>query len=85
MVSKTKLPFVLYGVGIIIFFGILGAYLSGHEIDSMPKVVQWTLVPGIFFAMFCLVGVHSDHFILASVLANIGVYILVPYLIWKVV
>jgi len=50
---------------------------------NIPTFIEWIGLPGTLIAAFCLVGVHSDHFILASILANIGVYLLIPYLLWK--
>ena len=84
MVTRTKLLFVCYGVGIILFFGFVGLYLSADQKGDVPTFVEWIGLPGVFLAVFCIVGVHSDHFILASILANIGFYLLIPWLVWKI-
>ena len=83
MLARSKLAFVCYGVGVILFFSFVGFYLSAHEQGEIPTLVEWIGIPGVLLAAFYLVGVHSDHFILASILANIGVYLLIPRLIWK--
>jgi len=83
MVAKSKLPFVCYGVGVVLFFALVGCYLAADQKGDLPMLLEWISLPGTLLAVYCLVGVHSDHFILASILANIGVYLLVPYLLWK--
>ena len=83
MVARSKIVFFCYDVGVIFFFSFVGFYLSAHEHGEIPMLVEWIGMPGVLLAAFCLVGVHSDHFILASILANIGVYLLISWLIWK--
>ena len=84
MVTKSKLLFLYYVVAVILFFSVVGLYVNADTKGNIPAIIEWIGLPGTFIAAFCLVGVHSDHFILASILANIGIYLLVPYLLWKV-
>ncbi len=83
MVARSKLLFIGYCVGVILFFGCIGVYLSGDQTGNVPSFIEWIGMPGTLLAVYGLVGVHSDHFVLASILANIGIYLLVPYLVWK--
>jgi len=83
MVARSKLLFVGYGVGVVLFFSYLGAYLSADHGGNVPSVIEWIGMPGTLLAVYGLVGVHSDHFVLASILANIGIYLLVPYLVGR--
>jgi hypothetical protein len=83
MVARSKLTFVCYGVGLVLFFALVGRYLVADQKGDLPTLLEWICLPGTLLAIYCLVGVHSDHFILASILANIAVYLLVPYLVWK--
>lgn len=83
MVARSKLLFVCYAVAVVLFFGCVGFYLSADQKGDVPGLIEWIGMPGTLLAVYALVGVHSDHFILASILANIGVYLLVPVVIWK--
>jgi len=83
MVARSKLLFTCYSLGVIVFFACVGLYLSAHEQGDVPKLLEWIGMPGVLLAVFCLVGVHSDHFVLASILANIAVYLIVPWLLWR--
>jgi hypothetical protein len=83
MIAKSKVVFVSYTVVVIVFFSFVGIYLSGDKPSVVPPFIELVGLPGVFVAVFCLTGVHSDHFVLASILANIGVYLLVPYLVWR--
>ena len=83
MMTKSKVTFVCYAIAVIAFFSFVGFYLSADRSGVVPAFIELVGLPGVFIAMFCLTGVHSDHFILASILANIGVYLLVPYFAWR--
>jgi hypothetical protein len=85
MGARSKLAFVCYGVGVVLFFALVGRYLAADQKGDLPTLLEWICLPGTLLAVYCLVGVHSDHFILASILANIALYLLVPYLVWKLV
>jgi len=83
MVARSKFVFICYAVGVVLFFGCIELYLSAREQVNVPTFVEWVEMPGSLLAAYCLVGVHSDHFVLASFLSNIAVYLLVPYLVFK--
>jgi hypothetical protein len=83
MVARSKLVFACYSLGVIVFFSCVGFYVTANEQGDVPNLLEWIGMPGVLLAVFCLVGVHSDHFVLASILANIAVYLLVPWLLWR--
>lgn len=83
MIAKTKWFFLCYAIGVLLFFGCIEIYLSARERAHVPSFVEWVEMPGSLLAAFCLVGVHSDYFALAAFLSNVAVYLLVPYLGWK--
>ena len=83
MIAKSKVMFVCYAIAVIVFFSFVGLYLNADRPSVVPAFIKLVGLPGVFIAVFCLTGVDSDHFILASLLANIGVYLLVPYFVWR--
>ena len=82
MVTKPKLLFGCYAVCVILFFGITGFAIFADKAGNLSPV-GWIQFPGIFLA-FWTVGVHSDHFFLTITLANIAVYLITPFLFWKI-
>jgi hypothetical protein len=75
---------ICYVICVVLFFGCVGLYLSDTQSRGVPSLIELIGIPGVFIAVFCLVGVHSEHFILVSILANIVFYLLTPWLLWKV-
>jgi hypothetical protein len=68
MVTRTKSTFWCYTVAVILFFCFVGLYVNADTKGNIPAFIEWIGLPGTLIAAFCLVGVHSDHFILASIL-----------------
>jgi len=85
MVARSRFLFICYAALVTVYFTSLGVYLSHHELAKVPRAIEWTLTPGIFLAVFCLVGVHSDYFEQTSILANIAVFLVAPYLVWRLI
>lgn len=83
-INRTKLVYICYVVGVIFCFGCIALYLSADQKGDVPMIIELLAIPGTLLAAFGLVGIHSDHFISVSILANIGFYLLIPYLFWKV-
>jgi len=83
MVTKPRLLFGCYTVCVLLFFSITGLQVSADTTGNLSSVIDWTWLPGGFLAGWT-VGVHSDHFILGAFLWNIAVYLIVPFLLWKV-
>ena len=79
---RSLVLFGCYVACVVLFFGITGFRLSAHLTGNLSPVVGWLWFPGIFLA-FWTVGVHSDRFMFVSILANIAVYLVVPFLLWK--
>jgi hypothetical protein len=84
MVTRTKLALVCYGVTAVVFFVSVAPWLLTEQKGYASMLCAWIASPGIYLAAFCLVGVHSDHFVLVSILANIAFYLLAPWLLWKI-
>ena len=83
MVAKLKSAGICYAAGVVLSFVLLGLYVAADQKGDVPTVVEYIYLPGTLFTTYCLVGVHSDYFILASTVANIGVFLLFSYLLWK--
>ena len=64
----------------ILFFVAVGIYIHVERPSQIPSIIEWVGLPGTLIAIFCIAGVHSDYFILASILANIGIYLVIPWL-----
>jgi len=75
--------FSCYAACVILFFGTTGFAVSADTTGNLSPVVEWVSMPGSFLALWS-VGVHSDHFVLASILENIAFYLIVPVLLWKI-
>jgi len=76
--------YVCYATGVLFYFGVTGLKVFADTTGSLSPLIEWTWFPGGFLAGWT-VGVHSDHFILGCLLWNIAVYLLVPFLVWKLV
>jgi pheromone shutdown protein TraB len=84
MVTRKKIAFICYVIGVLLYFGCVEIYLATGQKSGVPSLIEWIEMPGFFLAVYCLVGRSSEHVILVSVLANIGFYLLVPLVLWKI-
>ena len=89
MVARGKIVFLFYALGIVLVFSIAGIYEEYGPAGEMPTLVFAIFagfgMPGFGLAVCCITdgGVHAAHLTLLSVLTNIGLYLLIPYLFWK--
>jgi len=84
MVTRRKLVFICYVMSVLLYFGCVELYLETNPKIAVPAFVEWIEMPGFFLAVYCLVGRSSDHVIMVAVLANIGFYLLAPWVLWKI-
>jgi len=83
MSAKTKVIIVSYTITVFSFFSFVGIFINAERPSVIPAFIEWVSLPGVLIAVYCMTGPHSDHFIFASMLASISVYLFVPYFVWS--